>query len=191
MSSRLHETRKTFEDFLADIEHQFPEEHSALTKAIEGFVDLYRHRLIPDRVAARTLRQLARYIGKKAADLHPDALSKRAETLRDLRNRLAHGKRPSPAELRAGYDSLWTALLKSAKRFNAHDLLNLLAYSLRTSPGAIPKSDDQARIISAFRAVFRAMPSEQQESVFTELLIRLFSEPEFADALSPRRPPRR
>lgn len=178
------------EQFLEDVEHHFPEEHKLLVEALGSFIDLYRNRLISDRTAARTLRQLSTYLSRKAINLHPEAIARRAETLRSLRNRLTHGKRPSSAELKAGYDSLWAALLKGARKLNPKDLTNLLGYSLRTGPEIASKSHDQVRIVSAFRAVFRAMPPERQEMVFKELLIRLFSEPEFAEVLDPGGPRR-
>ena len=87
--------------------------------------------------------------------------------------------------MKIGYDILWRALLKGAKKLNPGDLLNLLAYSLRTPTNAVSKTEDQVRIISAFRAIFRTMPPEKQELAFTELLLRLFSEPEFVQVLDP------
>lgn len=174
-------------DFMHRIETQYPTEYETLSQALEDFIELFDRRLISERTGSRTLTQLSRYLANKTKSLHPNTIAERAATLRALRNRLVHGRAVSIDELTSGYDALWTALAREAKSFNAADLFNLLTYSLRIPPNSLKISQNQSRMITAFRGLFKAMPAEEKERAFKELLVRLFSEPEFARALDQKR----
>ena len=177
--------QRVLEEFVQEISFNSPTEADELVRAIDALTHALQNMSHDERKATKAIAQIARYSSRKSSALNPAERAVRTETLRGLRNRLVHGRRPSSKELKEGYDIFWRALLDGAHALDKEHLQNLLEYSLAISPSKMPSSihNDQTRTVSAFRSIFREMPEEQKERVFQDLLIRLFSDPSFARVL--------
>lgn len=175
---------RALQEFAAALLETHPKHVESLASAFEHFARMLRAHSLDQAVVDKCVKQLGGYVARKARSLDPKTRALRVRTLRSLRNQFVQGAHVDAKDLRRGYDILWRALLAGADEADSIALRNLLEYSLATQPGVVPESQhDPAKIVSAFRGIFRALPDEKKERLFRELLIRLFSHPSLARTL--------
>lgn len=136
---------------------------------------------VDQEILAEKLTLISGYVARKLNELNPLQHAEDIVSLKMLRNRSAHGdisKLGSPAEIRKYYAMVWRALSRSATSWNALELSNFLAYCIGTREIDIdPNSAGPARVINLYKAAFNALDEKRKQKAFSELLMRLYSEP--------------
>lgn len=144
---------------------------------------------IGDKEPPIELKTIRNYLTKKLADARSPASSELESRylLNQFRNELAHGKfhrKYGSSDTKKLAPFFWKVLEKSAPHWNPHELSNILAYCLHTSPNTNEGlSSDQKKIVRAYKAIFNALDEERKTSAFIELTLRLLSEPTFKGTL--------
>lgn len=129
--------------------------------------------------AKRPLRQIAKYLKKKADVQSPNYLRRSESSIRHVRNLLAHNRYVDEYEVRDVYPVFWQILSKTGKEWELEELNNLLAYSLRVKPLGLGHGASSARIVNYYKSYFNALPDEGKAKIFRDLLLRTYSQPPF------------
>lgn len=144
---------------------------------------------VRDKEPSVELKTIRNYLTKKLAGARSPASSEQESRylLNQFRNELAHGKfhrKYGSRNTKKLAPFFWKVLEKSAPQWNPHELSNILAYCLHTSPNTNESlSSDQKKIVRVYKAIFNALDEERQTSAFIELTLRLLSEPTFKGTL--------
>lgn len=127
-----------------------------------------------------TLSQIRRYAERKLNEDRAPAPSAQTseQSLRDLRNALVHGgtlNKFSEPERRYLEEQLWSALEKSAPRWNTSELKSFLSYCIPHNGETTAQTS--SGVIRYFHTAFSKLPEEYRERSFKELIVRIFSDP--------------
>ena len=138
--------------------------------------DLYENsKLEPISDRIKTVHKITRESASSASYNNPIKL-------RALRNRILHNNSNlgSPNEYKQLNSSLWRVLEKSADRLDIVSLYNILAYCIGEIPIKLnPKDADPREVIEIYRNFFNSLDKDKRQQIVVELLIRLYSDPEF------------
>lgn len=165
---------------LVDLAHWTdPKLAFSLAESLERFHWLLSSNELPPEKRKRILSQLNSYIKKKSDELDTTRTPIDVGSLRQIRNELAHGKTNRDKDFSPLYPVLWKAIGKLANRMGPLHIEDLLAYTLRQRTlGVSRQGASPSKVIAVYRPLFNALEPEVKRKVFTELLLRLFSEPE-------------
>jgi len=185
---RLNAAFSRYEQALRTLSDVDREAAIDLISSLAGVIELVKE---PIGVAqpSSELKVIRNYLTKKLTEARSPASSKpeSRDLLNHFRNELAHGKfhrKYGPNDTKRLAPFFWKVLEKSAPQWNPHELSNILAYCLHTSPSTNENlSSDQKKIVRFYKAIFNALDEDRQTSAFIELTLRLLSEPPFKGTL--------
>ena len=131
-----------------------------------------------------SLNQLRKQIERKinSEQIQSSSIKINEIFLRNLRNDFVHGKslnRYGSDDLRDIQSQFWHALSKSSARWQFDDLKSFLSYCIPHSGESTAKT--QSGIVKYYETVFFSLPESVRAPVFKELVMRLFSEPQFRE----------
>lgn len=159
-----------------------------LNASVVRLGNLLASRDIPDSKKKTALRQVRTYLQKKCVELDPVLTGARESSLRRIRNDLAHGKIHRDLDLAPLYPELWRAIARLGARLGPSEIENLLAYTLDVpNMRACSRGASAARIVQIYKPMFNALNSEEQRALFSELLLRLFTDGDALEILEGRR----
>lgn len=135
----------------------------------------------------KVLTQLNTYVLKKADEFNPALIEEQAENLRKVRNELAHGKLQRNRDFSTLYPTLWKSIVKLGNKIGPVEIENLLAYSLKVQNMQVSQNGTTpTKVISVYRTMFKTLDTEEKRRVFSDLLLRLFSDNESMTLLDVR-----
>lgn len=128
----------------------------------------------------KTISQVSNYLKKKSDELHFENFEENPiYSLRKLRNEMAHGRPMRDFNLQIYYPKIWKAISKLGDLYGPVDMENLISYTLHVpNRGLAHAGYSPSKISSAYRRMFDSLNSDEKRMVFSELLLRLFSDPE-------------
>lgn len=131
-----------------------------------------------------TLGQLRKHIERKLSSeqIQNSSMEINEIFLRNLRNDLVHGRnlnRYDSDDLRDIQSQFWHALSKSSGRWQFDDLKSFLSYCIPHRGESTAKT--HSGIVKYYETVFFSLPESIRPPVFKELIMRLFSEPQFRE----------
>lgn len=185
---RLHAAFSRYEQALRSLSDVDREAAIDIISSLASVIELVSEP-VGDEKPSDELKVIRNYLTKKLAGARSPASSKleSRDLLNHFRNELAHGKfhrKYGASDTKRLAPFFWKVLEKSAPHWNPHELSNILAYCLHTSPNTSESlSSDQKKIVRVYRAIFNALDEERQTSAFIELTLRLLSEPTFKGTL--------
>jgi len=143
------------------------------------FHTLYSQRKNPDQTE-KTISQISNYLRKKSYELmYENTDQNQIYNLRKLRNEIAHGRPRRDIDWSEYYPVIWRAISKLGNHYGSNDIENLISYTLHApNKGLASTGQPPAKIASTYKRIFDSMSAQEKQMVFTELLLRLFSDPE-------------
>ena len=148
-------------------------------QSFSNFADLLNGGRLSDAQITKAIFQLTTYLNKKSDEIDPMKLEKNSMNLRRIRNEIAHGKFRRDGNFSKMYGPLWKAITQLGNRIEPGDLENLLSYSLRIENlGMAERRTPPVKFVAVYRTIFNASSEETKNTIFAELLLRLFSDSE-------------
>jgi len=161
-----------------------PQQKEELTLILEAVFKACEREVLSKNKNSSPLSQLRKHIERKlnSEQIQNSSIKINETFLRNLRNDLVHGKslnRYDSDDLRDIQSQFWHALSKSSGRWQFDDLKSFLAYCIPHRGESTAKT--QSGIVKYYETVFFSLPDNIRPPVFKELVMRLFSEPQFRE----------